>query len=283
MPVSNKIPNHDLLDQIRICILEARQIYHGTYKVVSHQNFCLLDFDEKWVCNGNNAADAVAGKVFSEYPHLLIVQQQLKQEIQELCTMRFWVHKVLIRTGQLAMDKLREERRRNTEDETQVVLARREITDHPTWTFPLVLEDKFRKYNIPEWHTIATWVQSLQQGGEQLYLSWYQLYADFHIQFPSLGPWYKSSSKRWFGGDTRPTCGFAKGSRWMADFLTRLGRQLGTPVPSKLQRPDSHVITFWTCCLPVKMPTERYLALERWLADRRACYRQPKDFEYGDD
>ena len=213
MPVSNKIPNHDLLDQIRICILEARQIYHGTYKVVSHQNFCLLDFDEKWVCNGNNAADAVAGKVFSEYPHLLIVQQQLKQEIQELCTMRCWVHKVLIRTGQLAMDKLREERRRNTDDETQVVLARREITDHPTWTFPLVLEDKFRKYNIPEWHTIATWVQSLQQGGEQLYLSWYQLYTDFHIQFPSLGPWYKSSSKRWFGGDTRPTGGFAKGSR----------------------------------------------------------------------
>lgn len=279
-PVPNKIPNHDLLDQIRISILEAKQTFHGIHKVVSHQNSALLSFDEIWVCAGNDAADSVAGNVFSSYPTILALQQQLKNEIQELCILRFWVHRILVKTGQLAMDKLRDERRRQNDDETQYVSVQRQLTDYQVWGFPQTLPDHLYKYNIPEWGTVATWIQSLHAGNEQMHLSWYQLYADFHLQWPNLGPWYKSSSKRWFGGDTRPECDFAKGSRWMSDFLTRLGRQLERPLPTRLQRPESHVVCFWTYSLPVSISVERFQMIEKWLLERRSRFRRPRDFEF---
>lgn len=69
------------------------------------------------------------------------------------------------------------------------------------------LPEHLYKYNIPEWSTVAGWIQSLHTGTEGMFLSC----ADFHLQWPNLGPWYKISSKRWFGGDARPHRGFAKG------------------------------------------------------------------------
>ena len=282
-PVTNKIPNHDLIDKIRVCQHAARSIFSGIHKVVSHQQQALLDPDELWICKGNEAADTIASNSYTEYPKLLETQNCLTRELSELRNIRFWVHKVLIRTGQLAMDKIRERKRQEDDDEIQPIIPPKQLESYQPWTFPTVLPEVFHKYNIPEWSTVAEWVRSLHDGTEQMYLSWYQLYADFHLKWPTYGPWYKSSSKRWFGGATRPTCGFAKGSRWMSDFLTRLGRQIGTPVPSRLQRPDSHVVCFWTYCLPVSISTDRFNDIERWLQTKRPRFRQPRDFEFDED
>ena len=205
--VPNKIPNHDPIDQIRWCILETKTYFHGIHKVASHQNPALLNLDEIWVCQGNDAADSVAGHVHAQYPQLLDVQQQLKREIQELCNMRFWAHKILVNTGQLAIDILREMRRNDDEESTPIVSFQRQIMDYQSWTFPMELPEHLYKYNIPEWSTVAGWIQSLHTGTERMFLSC----ADFHLQWPNLGPWYKISSKRWFGGDARPHHDLAKG------------------------------------------------------------------------
>ena len=175
--------------------------------MASHQNPALLNFDEIWVCQGNDAADSVAGHVHAQYPQLLDVQQQLKREIQELCNMRFWAHKILVNTGQLAIDTLREMRRNDDEESTPIVSFQRQIMDYQSWTFPMELPEHLYKYNIPEWSTVAGWIQSLHTGTERMFLSC----ADFHLQWPNLGPWYKISSKRWFGGDARPHHDLAKG------------------------------------------------------------------------
>ena len=199
-PISNKIPNHDLIDQIRLSLLEAKTNFHGIHKVMSHPNIATLDPDEEWVCKGNNAADSIASQSYSECPKLMEVQQNLKDEISGLRDMRFWVHKILVKTGQMAMDKQREMRRKDDDEDVVAIPIPRQLVAYQRWTFPNVLPEHLHKYNIPEWSTVADWVQSLHSGTERMHLSWYQLYADFHIQWPTHGPWYKSSSKRWFWG-----------------------------------------------------------------------------------
>ena len=222
----------------------------------------------------------IASQAYAEHPTLLDVQQNLKDKISGLRDMRFWVHRISVKAGQLAIDKQREMRKKDDDEDAVTFPIPRQLVAYQPWTFPTVLPEQLHKYNIPEWSTVADWVQSLHSGTERMHLSWYQLYADFHIQWPTYGPWYKSNSKRWFGGATRPICGFAKGSRWMSDFLPRLGRQMWTPVPSILQRPESHVVCFWTYCLPVSISTERYQTIERWLQSKRPRFRKPRDFEF---
>lgn len=39
----------------------------------------------------------------------------------------------------------------------------------------------------------------------------------------------------------------------------------------------------WTYCLPVTIPSQRYLEIERWLLTKRSRYPQPRDFEFEDD
>ena len=188
-PVPNKIPNHDLLDQIRLSVWEAKNNFQGIHKVVSHQNHDLLSKEETWICRGNDAADAIAGRAFEEYPELMNLQQQLKAEISELCNMRFWVHRILIKTGQLAMDKIREKKRNDENDDHEQVnaLPRRAVT-FQQWIFPDVLPDSLHKYNIPEWPIIAGWIRTLHEGTERMHLSWYQFVCGFSLAMAYDGP-----------------------------------------------------------------------------------------------
>ena len=50
------------------------------------------------------------------------------------------------------------------------------------------LPEHLYKYNIPEWSTVAGWIQSLHTGTEGMFLSC----ADFHLQWPNLGPWLEA-------------------------------------------------------------------------------------------
>ena len=155
-PPRNK-PNHDLLDKIRIALIESGSWCHGIHKVSSHQDLPKLDPIEAWICQGNNAADSIAQHAFGDHPSLIHTWEILKEELAEIEKLRKWTHHVLIRVGHLAMDKLKE--KRYTEDsETQVTVHTKLPYIH--WTFPAVLPSSLKSYAIPEWKDVHDWILS---------------------------------------------------------------------------------------------------------------------------
>ena len=277
--ISRKKPNHDLLDKIRVCLHEAGKLFLGLEKVSSHQNHKLLDPVEAWVCRGNDAADSLAQHAFMDQPSLLDTWEKLKLEIKNLENIKHWAHHTLIRVGHLAMDKQKELQKKDESDRVDTFHGR---LPYVRWYFPATLPPSFKSYDIPEWDDIYSWTESLHVEGESMFLSWYQLFADFVLQHPGKGPFYKASSKRWKGGSERPETHFAQKARWMATYLTKLSKQLKLDLPTKHCRPFSYTMAFWSACLPVKLTTERHQALETWLRSHKALFRRPKDFEFTD-
>ena len=229
------------------------------------------------MCRGNNAADSLAQHAFANQPALLDTWEQLRLEISNLEHIRKWTHNTLIRVGHLTMDKLKEQNRCEEEEKTE---ANHTQLPYVQWFFPETLDTSLKSYDIPEWRDIHLWVNSLHQEGETMYLSWYQLFADFTMSYPDKGPFYKASSKRWKGGTDRPDTHFAQKARWMATYLTKLSKQIELDLPTKHCRPFSFTMAFWSACLPVRMTSERHQRLETWLRTFRALYRRPKDFEF---
>ena len=268
-----------MLSSQHVVLIESGSWCQGIHKVSSHQDLPKLDPIEAWICKGNNAADSIAQHAFGDHPSLIHTWEILKEELAEIEKLRKWTHHVLIRVGHLAMDKLKE--KRYTEDsETQVTVHTKLPYIH--WTFPAVLPSSLKSYAIPEWKDIHDWILSLHSEGETMYLSWYQLYADFSLTYPGKGPYYKPSAKKWKGGKERPEAHFAQKSRWFATFFTKMAKQLDFILPTRHCRPSSFTTAFWSACLPVTMTIDRHQRLENWLRSHRALYRRPKDFEFMD-
>lgn len=212
-------------------------------------------------------------------PALIDTWEKLRLEINHLDTLRKWAHHTFIRVGHMAMDKQKEQKRTEHDEASEVVHAQ---LPYVQWFFPETLDMSLKSYDIPEWRDVYNWINSLHQEGDTMFLSWYQLFADFTSTYPGKGPFYKASSKRWKGGKDRPDTHFAQKARWMATYLTKMSKQIALDLPTKHCRPFSFTMAFWSACLPVKMTTERHQRLETWLRTFRALYRRPKDFEFID-
>ena len=205
-PPRNK-PNHDLLDKIRVCLIESNNLFLGIGKVSSHQNKNLLDPIEAWICGGNDAADSLAQFAFTDQPRLIDTWEKLKLEVSNLKNFQKWAHHTFIRVGHLAMDKQKELQKRDDPDRGDEFRGQ---LPYVRWSFPETLPATLKSYDIPEWMDIYRWTESLHEEGETMYLSWYQLFADFVLSYPDRGPYYKASSKKWKGGKDRPETHFAQ-------------------------------------------------------------------------
>lgn len=111
----------------------------------------------------------------------------------------------------------------------------------------MVLPDDLCEYDTGEWKQLAGWIGSLHGMKGRVYRwTWYQLFVDYHPQFPGSGPWYHQSSKTWKAAAIRPTHDLTKCVRWFISYLLRIAKKLGTPLPTKHMRPDSSILAFWS-------------------------------------
>eukprot|EP00438_Fugacium_kawagutii_P008774 Skav220294 [mRNA] locus=scaffold2356:24733:28644:- [translate_table: standard] len=274
-------PNHDLLQQVFDKLQRVRMSFRGAYKVVSHQHHCNLTPLERWACAGNDVADRAAEQAFSFDPHLRHLHAQLVGETHQLDSLRQALHASIIAIGEKVVQGAKPLLPSEPDDETPEPTVATNAPGQPlafqSWSLPSELPGSARRYNIADWGVIQPWVSGLQEGAQIMMWSWHQLYADFQLHHPGVGPWFHLAKQRWESGGTMPTVPFTTRSRWLSQFLQGVARVLDIQIPWCKAHPASCVLSFWTNCVKVRVDRQRQTAVDEWLSSQKVIYRCSKD------
>ena len=274
-------PNHDLLVELQALLGTAASLFSGVCKVNSHQQRNThTPWYDQWAFNGNDAADRTAASAYQSHPDLIAVWTSLCNEISELESLRDTLHRVFLDVSQLSL-KLASEVQRQHRNEERVEDLHNDPVTMDEWVLPMELPEGLQEYDTGEWKQLATWIETLHCPTGQIYRwTWYQLFLDYHLNFPGSGPWYHQSSKTWRPANTRPTQDLTKCVRWFNSFLQRVAKKLGQPLPTKHMRPDSTVLAFWSNTLTVKTSEERQRKVDEWLSEWNSCFAAPKELAH---
>ena len=259
----NHKPNHDLLNQIRVLFDNHRNLCLGVVKVTSHADQIEADPAERWAIRGNQSADDCAAAAYSRNPTLLQMWFKLLEQLEELQTIRYWLHRTIIRVGFEAIRRTRqqkqEEKQLHTGEATMPQL------EYQKWVLPLMPPDN-RHFQIDQWGKLSRWTMSLHvEDCTTQWWSWPQLFIDFCLTARCAPPWYCRSSKNWKTSEHPPTNEFPKRCYWFSTFINKALKQLGMVNPGTFCRPDSHAISYWSTCMPIQVPEWRFDKVESWL------------------
>ena len=274
--ISASRPNHDLKQMLGDAFTLVRSLCRGIIKVCSHQHLPgLLDVAEEWACQGNSAADSVAGSGYAQRPGLLRDWERMCLSFQEGRRVRDSIHQVLVAVGSLAISRIKGQDQAvpDASPVDSVVPA----FHMEQWPFPADIPPQAQPFAIHDWSALFEWVTSLQTEGEVHYLSWYQLFVDFTLRYPNKGPWYHVPSLRWWSHDSMPSVTWTKRCRWFSTFFTKLAKTLNLKLPVQNRRPTGHAVAFWINCMPVCITRERLASVDHWLGQYKAVFYNSKE------
>ena len=279
-PLANKRPNHDL---IKILANRLRPVMHlclGINKVNSHQNLSnVTDPAERWVLQGNESADQLANSAFECFPHILQTQRTLLQEIQELDQLRGMLHRTLVAVGNLALDKIRAQRK-GTHQHDIGGDSTRPAQQMTSWVWPSEPLPEYPNFRVAGWKHLVNWSNSLHDSSHPVRMwSWPQLMVDFLIVTGETCPWYDRSVKRWSMERNSQNRQFSKRCKNFHTFTTKVFSQNGLELPAKNSRPDSFVLQFWCTCLPVRVSDDRCTVNDEWFLKQQSHFRHSKDLQ----
>lgn len=265
--VTNKVKNHDLINELGTLMYIARQHCQHVVKVCSHQTHGDGEpWETRWSWRGNDAADHVAARAVHEHPRLLQLWHALVEEIASLEQIRDHLHNLLTAVGYLAQQKTTDQKTKQTDpDLAEPVEFRR---PYVSWTIPAAAPDDDPQLQCPDLEALHTWSMTLNDGvSPTRWWTWQQLFIDARFQHPQIGPWYDQPNHTWRAGAVCPPHTFSKRVRWFLTYINKLVKSHKTTIPLKLSRPDSHVYAFWTKTLPVRIPQERCDKVDQWLME----------------
>ena len=259
---SGRVRNHDLLNELSAIASQCLKFCFGVQKVCSHQNSLgAQDPAERWSFAGNDSADALASRAFSNYPKLLDAWNHMCTDLAHCRALRQTCHKLFTRIGE---ESIKQHTPVLPSEPATVPFRPPAPLEMIPWQFPDT--EIPNRFVIPELTDIFTWVASLHSDGAVTQRwSWWELYIDACLQCPSIGPWYDSKRQCWRGGDSAPSAPFLKRARSFSKFLTQLAKHLDLKLPTALAVPASAHLAFWTNTLPVCTVPARQLAIDSWL------------------
>eukprot|EP00438_Fugacium_kawagutii_P009704 Skav211707 [mRNA] locus=scaffold2852:13650:23301:- [translate_table: standard] len=280
---SNRLPNHDLRNQLSTLVFLTRSLCLVPVKVTSHQpQQWGAPWIDNWSARGNDAADQAAGRAFASFPEVLTVWQKLRQEIVELSQMRECLHTTLIEVGRLAQHKQTETQKQMQTSEATSDLAMPPASFEP-WKFNMH-QPALEPFICADTPDFTAWMEDLHEGsGPVQFWSWQQLFIDFRLRYPGKGPWYareRWNRMVWKEGESCTVTNFNKRAKWFRSWVTRMAAASETPLDPKFVRPSSHMFTYWTYCLPVRTTVERSEAVNAWLLQWLPVYKCQKDMRH---
>ena len=235
-------------------------------KIVSHQNpDGAADEGERWLFQGNAAADALAESAYAKYPELMRTLDTLKQEISDVSKMRSLIHKVIIAVGLKAVIAA---------NPTQVSRP----TDTPLETLEALLYKPgdidltkvSKRFSFPNNQQVLDWfLQVLDREAVPVMVSWFQLAILFERQTQLPGLVYKPSSKRYFMASATARPPFNKRANHLSRWLQGV---CGSDLKVTHARPQSHVIRFWCMCVTLRVSETLLDQADQYLAEGQPFY-----------
>ena len=278
--LANKKPSHDLLQRLADRLRPIIHLCVGIQKVNSHQDLSkVTDPAERWILRGNDSADQLASSAFDCHPHIVKTQSKLLAEISELNHLRGILHRTLIAVGNVALDKLRAQRKGTHQPD----IGGANTVSTPamvSWKWPDEPLPEYPKFRVTGWRHLVSWSNSLHDLSQPVQIwSWPQLMVDFLITTGETCPWYDRSIKRWSMESNRQNLQFSKRSRNFQTYVTKIFSQHNLELPVKHSRPDSFVLQFWCMCLPVRASKERNAKIDEWFMIQKSHFRHSSDLQ----
>eukprot|EP00438_Fugacium_kawagutii_P004669 Skav209258 [mRNA] locus=scaffold990:390937:395688:- [translate_table: standard] len=273
--VTNRVKNHDLINDLGCLMYQARSLCERVIKVYSHQCHGANEpWLTKWSWRGNEAADNVASSAISEHPDLLDLWTELCNQVTALERLREHVHATLTAVGYQAQQKVEAMKKQAREpDEPAEPVAR----EYQPWN--IVAEPRSAALQCADTAVLHEWCSSLHQPDQPVrWWTWQMLFIDARLQFPDhdLGPWYDTKRRQWREGAVCSTRVFPKRTRWFVSYVTQCAKDQGFELPIQLSRPSSTAYAFWIKTLPVRTTAARAAAIDEWLSEW-GTLRQHKD------
>ena len=102
-------------------------------------------------------------------------------------------------------------------------------------------------------------------------------FMQFLQQASVSSPWYNRSRKKWEPLRKSDLTKFQAQSRWLATYLMRFAKKLGSPIQVFHCRPRSFVLGFWTSCVLLKLPQSRIEQMDRCFQQWKPIFRRPME------
>eukprot|EP00438_Fugacium_kawagutii_P015309 Skav221898 [mRNA] locus=scaffold1395:773311:777817:+ [translate_table: standard] len=229
-------------------------------KVVSHQALETATTEvERWAFSANMAADRLAEQAFANHPDLLQLWEGLQEQLDHLHKLRMKVHNMYIAIGKRAVQapkqvtELKRQPVQVVQQATPVMLPTMTVRSIPT------------KYHCDRLQVILQWLTQFGTGDCKL-ISWYQMNFWFEHQTQCKGVEYDQKIHQWFSSPSATRTDFPKRTGQLSAFVQGLWAAHGLKQTTFHARSSSCVLTFWTRCVPVKVPTTLWHNMEQeWL------------------
>ena len=238
-------------------------------KVYSHQDHdSAVDNVESWVFQGNDAADALAEQSFDDRSPLYRLWYRLTTQVAEIRTLRQSLHATLVQVGRLAV-------KGGAPPQTAAPnprAPRLTMADvEPVVLVPLAETTIPDRFWFAGCGRILRWVQQLDDPDhERRLLSWFQLNALCEADLNTRGVKYHLRNRQWSSADGLPIEDFARRTNLLARYVKSVTEAAGGKMKPAHVRPDSGVLQFWTQCLAIRLPFQRWHKAEALLRDQQA-------------
>eukprot|EP00438_Fugacium_kawagutii_P027989 Skav202940 [mRNA] locus=scaffold422:247756:249678:- [translate_table: standard] len=215
---------------------------------------------DEWAVQGNQSADRAATTARQTLPaSLWTAHANLRQQRQEQRRISRALHMMMVRVGQRALHS------RTVIQEVQpagvpetvsglecdpgiVALAASSMDDLPS------------QYHCEDTMSVLQWVATLQDPQKPgLWVTFHQLLLlyQFHSQRVGPLPTAKRRGRTWGEGSYTDAYEHRVQTQGLGNYLTGLCRHLGTALTIQQKRAPSHVISFWSGSIVVRVGTQQ--------------------------
>eukprot|EP00438_Fugacium_kawagutii_P010543 Skav214540 [mRNA] locus=scaffold410:589070:596873:+ [translate_table: standard] len=231
-------------------------------KVVSHQDpAAATDPVEKWAFLANQAVDALAETTFAHYPDVMQKWHALQEAIEQSRSIRSKTHQMYIAIGKKAVQQPKPQGLPHTPRPSSP-----RQTVEPLQLPIMTVRSVPQKYQCDSLKTVLQWLQQFQGDGTCRLISWYQLNFWFEFQTGSRGVEYDQKTKQWYTAAKTTAADFPRRSSQLSAYIQGMWVSHSLPRSTFHARSSSCVLTFWTRCVPVRVPEQTWLAMEQsWL------------------
>ena len=256
----------DLWFRLRALFCQVGQLMQYVGKVVSHQDLSKAgDEAERWICQGNAAADRTAASAYQKFPILIQAWEELYRDIAQVCIMRDQIHRVLISVGQKSFQQPMP---RKADKQLPARISQEDV--HEFMPHTLDIQGLAKRWIFPEVEQVASWLLSIvdPQAKPKPY-SWFQLNKLFEFQTALPGIGYQPSKKKYFILSKGTSKDFVRRSNHFSRWIQ------GTYKCKVLHlRPFSSVISFWTMCVAMRVKPFLAELMDELLRDHQPVYTQ---------
>eukprot|EP00438_Fugacium_kawagutii_P025589 Skav236357 [mRNA] locus=scaffold2008:85884:86630:- [translate_table: standard] len=227
-------------------------------KVVSHQDPLTAQTEvEQWAFQANATVDKLAEQAYGNYPDLRRVWETLLQQLEEQQQIRSKTHTMYIEIGKLAVQTPKP---KELSKATPPTMKTPQV--NPVELPAMTVHTIRRSFHCDTLRTVLDWLQQFGTGECKL-ISWYQLNFWYEHQTGSRGVEHDGRTHRWHTKAPTSTADFPRRSSQLSAYIQGMWAAHGLRIPTFHARSSSCILTFWTRCVPVRIPVTLWTQMEQ--------------------